>query len=78
LSQGQTKTAALRSAKLAFLRSGSPMQRPQYWAAFVLNGDGWNRGPRVVGWSILLAGAGMIVGLSGLALRAGRQKARTE
>jgi CHAT domain-containing protein len=39
LSSGASKAAALRSAKLGFLRDRE-LSHPRYWAAFVLNGNG--------------------------------------
>ena len=39
LNRGETKGQALRLAKLRFLRSGSALAHPRYWAAFVLIGD---------------------------------------
>ena len=61
LSTGQSKSEALRSAKLKFLDSGSAWSEPRYWSAFVLNGDGWDPCPRVIAWSWLVAGAGLVL-----------------
>lgn len=53
---------ALRLAKLKFLRSGTPLANPQYWAAFVINGDGVRPLPRVISWTtIALLSAGVLV-----------------
>jgi CHAT domain-containing protein len=62
LAHGETKAAALRAAKLSFIRSGNRLVEPQYWAAFVLNGDGRAPIPRVFSWrwivaAVVLAGA---------------------
>jgi len=64
LGRGTSKAEALRQAKLAFLRPGSPFQAPRYWAAFVLNGDGREALTPVVSWAWLLtaaAGFGLVV-----------------
>jgi CHAT domain-containing protein len=50
LARGGSKAAALREAKLSFLRSGSELAKPRYWAAFVLNGDGRKPIPLTVSW----------------------------
>lgn len=63
LKKHQKKAEALRSAKLEFLRSGTELSHPRYWAAFVLNGDGESSVPRFLSWQLLLAPA-----LAGLAL----------
>jgi CHAT domain-containing protein/tetratricopeptide (TPR) repeat protein len=55
LGQGKTKAQALRVAKLKFLRSGGDLAHPRHWAAFVLNGDGWQPVTGAFSWSILLA-----------------------
>ncbi|HKW77098.1 MAG TPA: CHAT domain-containing tetratricopeptide repeat protein [Terriglobales bacterium] len=57
LKKHQTKAEALRSAKLEFLRSGTELSHPRYWAAFVLNGDGESGVPRFLSWQLLLAPA---------------------
>jgi CHAT domain-containing protein len=49
------KAEALRRAKLKFLHSQSALRNPQYWAAFVLNGDGVQPLPRVLSWTELAA-----------------------
>jgi len=54
LGRNRSKAEALQAAKLQFLRSNSPRSSPRYWAAFVLNGDGWNPTTRVVPWNALL------------------------
>jgi CHAT domain-containing protein len=46
LSQGQTAAAALRQAKLHFLKGSGRFQAPYYWAAFIVEGNGdWHRAP---------------------------------
>lgn len=54
LERGATKAEALRLAKLQFFRSKSELRNPRYWAAFVLNGDGWKSSRHVIPWSTLL------------------------
>lgn len=54
LRQGYTKAEALRRAKLQFLHSNSTLSSPRAWAAFVLNGDGWNPTTLVISWSMVL------------------------
>jgi CHAT domain len=66
LASGTSKAAALRRAKLQFLRAGSELAHPKYWAAFVLNGDGLTPIPPIVTWSALGMGAGFF-GLAALA-----------
>jgi hypothetical protein len=61
LAQGETKAAALRAAKLSFLRAGNQLAQPQYWAAFVLTGDGRVPIPRVFSW-LSIAAATILVG----------------
>ncbi len=68
LAQGQTKAEALRSAKLQFLRSGSGLAHPRYWAAFVLNGDGWNTTRRVISWSVVAIAVALCCAVLGLTL----------
>jgi tetratricopeptide (TPR) repeat protein len=75
LAKGQSKAEALRSAKLAFLRSGTGLAHPRYWAAFVLNGDGWNRTRPVIPWSALAAAAAAGLVLIAAALLALRRRA---
>jgi hypothetical protein len=61
LAQGQTKSEALRSAKLQFLHSQSSLSHPQYWAAFVLTGEGFAPVPLAISWGIaLIAAAGLV------------------
>jgi tetratricopeptide (TPR) repeat protein len=71
LASGSTKAEALRQAKLQFLRSGSRLSHPQYWAAFVLNGDGLAPIPRAISWSTvgIAAGAIGLTVLLGVSLR---------
>jgi CHAT domain-containing protein len=60
LAQGKSKADALRLAKLRFLRSGTRLARPRYWAAFILTGDGGDLSARAIPWS-WLAGAAAVV-----------------
>jgi CHAT domain-containing protein len=66
LANGQTKSQALQSAKLQFLHSRSRLAAPQFWSAFVLNGDGWSSCVRFVPWSLILGGAGAVLLLGGI------------
>ena len=68
LNQGQSKAEALRSAKLEFLRSGTTLSAPRHWAAYVLNGDGWNPSPHAVPWSFLLLAIAVILAIGGLVI----------
>ncbi len=63
LAHGAAKAEALRSAKLSFLRSGSELAQPRYWAAFVLNGDGQSPVRPVLSWAWVIAAA-LLVGLA--------------
>lgn len=69
IAQGQSKAEALRSAKLRFLRSQTVLAQPRYWAAFVLNGDGWNPSRRIMPWSVLIAAAIALLALGIWGLR---------
>jgi hypothetical protein len=73
LAAGISKAEALRQAKLRFLRSGSRLSEPQYWAAFVLNGDGLAPIPRSFGWP----GIGLAAGVAVLAALAAVRIARS-
>ena len=53
LGSGETAADALRGAKLEFL-AHSQSSHPAHWAAFVLNGDGDWRLPRLIGWPWLV------------------------
>ena len=55
LARGDSGASALRQAKLQFLRSGLAWSHPRYWAGYVLNGDGRERLPRVIPWSVVVA-----------------------
>jgi CHAT domain-containing protein/tetratricopeptide (TPR) repeat protein len=61
LNRGKPKAEALRLAKLRFLRSGTALQHPRYWAAFILTGDGSNPIPQVVSWSTVLGCMGVLL-----------------
>ena len=76
LARGQTKSEALRSAKLQFLHSHSRLSAPQFWSAFVLNGDGWDTCARFVPWSQVLGGAGMLLLMAGIWVRARRSRSQ--
>jgi CHAT domain-containing protein len=51
----KSKAEALRLTKLEFLRSGTELSHPRYWAAFVLNGEGAAPAPRYLSWQLLAA-----------------------
>jgi CHAT domain-containing protein/tetratricopeptide (TPR) repeat protein len=53
LKKHKSKAEALRLTKLEFLRSGTELSHPRYWAAFVLNGDGTEPVPRFIPWQVL-------------------------
>lgn len=69
LARGDTKAEALQAAKLQFFRSPSELSNPRYWAAFVMNGDGWNSSRRVIPWSALLFAVAAIFGIAAALLR---------
>ena len=54
LGQGKPRSEALRQAKLKFLYSGTALQHPRHWAAFVLSGDGLQALPRAISWATFL------------------------
>ena len=55
LKKHKNKAEALRLAKLEFLRSGTVLSHPSYWAAFVLNGEGEEPVPQFISWYVLIA-----------------------
>ncbi|HSM85332.1 MAG TPA: CHAT domain-containing protein, partial [Candidatus Limnocylindrales bacterium] len=55
LKKHKSKAEALRLTKLKFLRSGTDLGHPRFWAAFVLNGDGGDPVPMFIAWQALLA-----------------------
>jgi tetratricopeptide (TPR) repeat protein len=65
LAQGKSKSEALRLAKLRFVQSGTMLANPRYWAAFVLNGDGWNPTQRIFPWSVVAGVAAILLALAG-------------
>src|SRR5258707_5186504 len=67
LNRGKPKAEALRLAKLRFLSSGTALQHPRYWAAFILTGEGFSPIPRVISWSTLLGFAGVLFLVGGVA-----------
>jgi tetratricopeptide (TPR) repeat protein len=69
LARGATKAEALQAAKLQFFRSPSELSNPRYWAAFVMNGDGWNSSRRVIPWSALVFAVAAIFGMAAAFLR---------
>lgn len=77
LAQGQTKAEALRSAKLKFLHSNSALASPRYWAAFILNGDGWNPTRRVIPWTAIGGAVALVLALLMAVLRRSHGSAST-
>jgi CHAT domain-containing protein len=82
LRRGAPKAEALQAAKLHFLRSNSALASPRYWAAFVLNGDGWDPTTRVVPWSVILLALAAVMAIAGLLFwlafsRAAKRQPRT-
>lgn len=69
LGRGVTKAEALQLSKLQFLHSKSELSNPRYWAAFVLNGDGWNSSRRVIPWSVFLFAVAAILAAAAIFLR---------
>jgi hypothetical protein len=63
LEKRMSRTEALRQAKLKMLHSGGRLARPVYWAAFVLNGEGLARVPRVLPWITVAAVAAVLLAL---------------
>jgi hypothetical protein len=78
LEKHQSKTEALRSAKLKFLRSETPLENPAHWAAFVLNGDALDALPVFVSWSQIAGAAAvvLVLALSAVFLLRSRQGRR--
>jgi CHAT domain-containing protein len=65
---GTSKAEALRLTKLKFMHSGTMLNDPRVWAAFVLSGDGLTPLPLVLSWTTLglaaltaTAGIGLLV-----------------
>jgi tetratricopeptide (TPR) repeat protein len=73
LGGGAPKAEALRAAKLSLLHSGTPSASPEFWAAFVLTGDGREVLP-VAGWSILLGPSVAVLALAILAIAIVRRR----
>jgi CHAT domain-containing protein len=70
LARGESRSEALQAVKLQFLHSNSDLSSPRYWAAFVLNGDGWNPTRRVIPWSVVMITlATLLAGVSLILLR---------
>jgi CHAT domain-containing protein/tetratricopeptide (TPR) repeat protein len=61
LQRGASRAEALRQAKLRFLRSGSALSDPHYWAAFVLTGEGGQPVPRAMRWSSVWMAIGLLL-----------------
>jgi CHAT domain-containing protein/tetratricopeptide (TPR) repeat protein len=55
--KGQSKSEALRSAKLKLLGSATTLSNPRHWAAFELSGDSGKLMPVFVSWTALLVGS---------------------
>ena len=52
--RGLPRSEALRQAKLKFLHSNTELEKPKYWAAFVLSGESLSPVPAVVAWGTLI------------------------
>lgn len=77
LKQHKTKAEALRLTKLEFLRSGTELSHPRFWAAFVLNGDGTEPVPRFIPWQALLLPLLVIAAAALLLLQLKKRKIRS-
>ena len=61
LSEGQTKSAALRTAKLNYLKNNTDAEAsPHYWASLILIGDSGTLLPATNYWMFLWIGLGLI------------------
>ena len=67
ISEGRSKAEAVRATKLKFIRSGSELSHPYYWAAFVLSGDGASPVSVPMSWTRLLSVSLGLVALAVLA-----------
>jgi tetratricopeptide (TPR) repeat protein len=76
LAQRAPKAEALRLAKLRFLRSGTELAHPRFWAAFVLTGDGVRAVPWVLTSERLAVPVAVV--LVGVALLAGGRRRRAQ
>jgi len=76
LKKHKSKSEALRLTKLEFLRSGTALSHPRYWAAFVLNGDGAEPVPRFIPWQVLAIPIPIIALAVFIYLRVRRKKNR--
>ncbi|HEX9160930.1 MAG TPA: CHAT domain-containing tetratricopeptide repeat protein [Thermoanaerobaculia bacterium] len=74
LQRGESRAEALRQAKLKFLRSGSQLSNPHYWAAFVLTGEGLQPIPRAIRWRSIVLIAIAILGVAALWIAAARRR----
>ena len=61
LGAGYTKADALREAKLKFIHTSGKLADPQYWAAFVLYGDGLSPIPKYYSWTWFLVGGACLL-----------------
>jgi hypothetical protein len=74
LQRGVSRAEALRLAKLRFLRSGTPLNEPHYWAAFVLTGEGLQPVSSAIRWrTIAIATIALLGAIAGLAIRLRRR-----
>lgn len=78
LKKHEPKAEALRLAKLEFMHSGTELSHPQYWAAFVLNGDGAAPVPRFIPWQLLVAPVLVILALAMVTVQLRRKSTRRE
>ena len=69
LSEGQTKSAALQSAKLNYLHNNTDAEAsPHYWASLILIGDSGTLLPATNYWMFLWMGLGVLILLLGYLL----------
>jgi tetratricopeptide (TPR) repeat protein len=70
LGRGEPTAAALRHAKLQFIRSGQAWAHPYDWAGYILTGDGRDPLPRVIPWPLLAVAVAALLAMVMAALRA--------
>ncbi|HET9183235.1 MAG TPA: CHAT domain-containing protein [Candidatus Angelobacter sp.] len=78
LKQHKSKAEALRLTKLEFLRSGTELSHPRFWAAFVLNGDGTEPVPRFIPWQAMLSPLLVIAAIALLFFQFKKRKIKTD
>ncbi|MBL8230062.1 MAG: CHAT domain-containing protein [Bryobacterales bacterium] len=61
VARGADPAAAMREAKLSFLRRGDAYRDPKFWAAFTMAGQGHQPVPRFLSWNHLLVGSAALL-----------------